>query len=212
MTIYQCSNCDSEVKKGTHYCPQCGNKLEWPKKKNTKKSKKSKKLVRLNVDPFAVDELYESMVGLGIGMLLFGGFGIITGSIALSQRRTIGKWLQHLMSPNYYPGIKTSTMLKKVKTIRSCCSWSVAGNIVFGIGSLGNMSNSATPSFVILILSIIGIVICEILSAMAQKVLKSSVSGNEYTFDRTKKYNDDDYSSTSYENDDEDDDDDDDDM
>jgi len=106
--------------------------------------------------------------------------------------------------------IKTSTMLKKVKTIRSCCSWSVAGNIVFGIGSLGNMSNSATPSSIILILSIIGIVIGEVLSAMAQKVLKSSVSGNEYIFDRTKKYNDDDYSSTSNENEDEDDDDDDD--
>ncbi|MCR5730547.1 MAG: hypothetical protein K6G20_09370 [Ruminococcus sp.] len=45
---------------------------------------------------------------------------------------------------------------------------------------------------------------------MAQKVLKSSVSGNEYIFDRTKKYNDDDYSSTSNENEDEDDDDDDD--
>ena len=206
MTIYQCSNCDSEVKKGTRYCSQCGNKLEWPKKKSTKKSKKSKKLVRLNVDPIAVDDLYESMVGLGIGVLLLGGFGIITGSIALSKRRTIEKWLQHLMSPNYYPGIKTSTMLKKVKTIRSCCSWSVAGNIVFGLASLGSMSNSATSAPIILVLNIAGIIVGEVLSAKAQAVIKSSVSGNEYIFDRTKKYNDDDYSSTSNKNDDEDDD------
>lgn len=189
MTMYQCSNCDSEVKKGTRYCSQCGNRLEWPKKKKADKRKKVKRYVKLNVNPLSVDELYEASSVLGVGLIIFGGFGIITGPIVLSQRRYIGRWLQHLMVPKKYPGAKTRIMLEKVKTIRKCCSWSVAGNIVFGIASLGSIMNStssAAPAFFI-IFHIVGIIIGEVMSAKAQAVIKSLESGEEFLFDRTAK-------------------------
>lgn len=56
--IFQCGNCDNEVKFGAKFCDEYGTKLEWPKEKTAKakvaKTKKKAKKVKLGVDPVIV--------------------------------------------------------------------------------------------------------------------------------------------------------------
>ena len=194
--IYKCAECGNEVKHGENFCASCGNRLVWRERKTTHKAAKRKNEVRLNVDHKAVSTLCNSALGLGIGIFFCSGFGIIIGIIILVQRSGIKKWLSHLQAPNYYEGIPTSKMLNKVRTIMNCCAWGIGGSILFCIGSFAGASSSESPASAAFsfVLYIIGIILCFILRSYSQKVIDSSMSGQNFYYERSKGQNE--YSSS----------------
>lgn len=209
MEVYKCSECNSEIKQGTKYCSECGAKLEWPSEIKTAKviveekrekeeaRPKKKDVVRLKVDPLAVDYLYAKSLGLGICLLFLGFLGIIFAPIILYQRYVIGKWLSHLMDPNNEK-ISTDRMIGRVVTIRYCCAFVFAFNLIFGLTCLF-MPDGARGAFGVrydftaikvygFLANTAGIIVAEILSRRAIKVLRSESVDGKYEFDRNKKY------------------------
>lgn len=155
----------------------------------TEKPKRLKQGIELNIDPEVVEELNNSLLGLGISVLLFGGFGVIVGTIILFKKKYISGWINHLKSPNYYPAVQTSDMLKRVKTISSCCSWAIAGNILWGLSDFIQLVSSSNDSdslaaFLGLAVNVIGLIIGMTLKSKADKVTQSSLSGETHVYNR----------------------------
>lgn len=206
MEVYRCSECNSEVKQGAKYCSECGTKLEWPSVAKTAKvivgekeetKPKRKDIVRLKVDPLAVDRLYNGSLSLGICLLFFGFLGIVFAPIILYQRYIVGKWLSHLINPNNEK-ISTDRMINRVTTIRYCCALVFAFNLMFGLGCLF-MPDGARGAFGVrydftaikvfgFLSNAAGLIVAEVLSQKTIKVLRSESTDNKYEFDRNKKY------------------------
>ena len=142
--IYQCGNF------GAKFCDECGTKLEWPKEKVAKvkvvKNKKAKRIVKLDVDPLAVDDLYESSLGLSVGIFFLGAGGLIITPIIWYQRYVIGKWIRNLMNPDSVPDlVATDRMIRRTKTIRSSCAVICALNILAFISAYPAMLTAWSP-------------------------------------------------------------------
>ncbi|MBR6168906.1 hypothetical protein IKQ74_03095 [Candidatus Saccharibacteria bacterium] len=194
--IYQCGNF------GAKFCDECGTKLEWPKEKVAKvkvvKNKKAKRIVKLDVDPLAVDDLYESSLGLSVGIFFLGAGGLIITPIIWYQRYVIGKWIRNLMNPDSVPDlVATDRMIRRTKTIRSSCAVICALNILAFISALATPSKQTTLWYtydhmpykiITFFASIAGFIIADALSKKAVKVIRSYKDDNKYEFDREKKY------------------------
>lgn len=207
--VYQCGSCDNEVKYGAKFCDECGTKLEWPKEEKISKVKvvktrKAKRFVELNVDPLAVDRLYESSFGLSIGILLLGCLGFIAAPIIWYQRYIIGKWLRHLINPdNTLDEVTTDRMVSRAMTIRVICAIVFALNFILCFGALGMPSkvngysgqayDLASIKVIGLILDVGGVIVANALSGRTIKVINSYRSRQKYEFDRDRKYTDEDY-------------------
>lgn len=140
--IYQCANCDNEVKYGAKFCDECGTKLEWPKEKTAKvkvaKTKKKAKKVKLGVDAVKVEKLCKNCIytivimaigcafnrdwnvneSLIIPILLIGGLlGAAVASPIFFLRIGISKWLKSVKDPDNNSEYPTEKMLGRVKGI-----------------------------------------------------------------------------------------------
>lgn len=140
--IYQCGNCNNEVKFGAKFCDECGTKLEWPKEKVAKvkviKTKKKSKKVKLDVDPDVVEKLNKDCIWTIVLLYVVGILGInynikvewiipmilivsLLNSIYILPlillRIGVGKWLKSVKDPDNNPEYPTNKMLGRAKGI-----------------------------------------------------------------------------------------------
>ncbi len=194
--IYQCGNCDNEVKFGAKFCDECGTKLEWPKEKvakvkvtktNKKKQTKKAESIELPINP---DNLYKLIAPenslirnpvYNIVLFFFTFGGPILSMIMSSRQKKIHKWFNSLETEE----CDLSVFRKHVKSFRNCAIWAIilgAGFIVvnvLGLAIVGLNSNFYISSP---ILGGIGIAIGVYVIKLSDRIIAETESDELYTY------------------------------
>lgn len=206
MTIYKCGQCDSKVKKGTNFCPECGAKLEWTEKEKNKARVKNKDRIRLPINPDRYDDLISSrfspMSFCDDLLCLFVVGGPILKLIIWTRKRKIKKWFDRLNDEE----CDLSEFQQYVFTIYRCGISAIVISIISVLwitfvyaladGEI-NIANIVIHIISSSIATCPGLILGVCVKRFAKKVLNDLDSDKTYLYDLSDEESEDDYNESS---------------